>query len=405
MNTTIFNRIALSAMLVGSIGLTSCDKNDDPTPTPNEVPQHFAFVHYVGNSAYVGTFGSFESKVTDNKKAFEYAFGCFLTPYKKNMLFLSEGILQNSQKIHKFTRNENGNLSLAGSITFGQGSTPSEIAFKDAHTAYVSLRGRGQIGVIDPTEMKQTTEIDLSQYAIGDNNPDPGVTVIRENKLYVALNQATSGHGFNKDAVADVAIIDMGKNEVVKRIKDERTFAVGFARHSNTFVDEKGDVYFYSSGKTMKGAAEKEGFLRINKNDEWDKNYHFELSKTAIKGTDTKGTYILQFYYAGNGIVYSCLRIPPTGETGGSFGMEDVLAKNFQPVKIDVWNQTIEKINLPLTDSNGAFAITGYKGLIVFGMATQNATGYYTYNPATGECSQTPVVTAVGVPSSLVAFE
>ena len=45
MNTTIFNRIAFSAMLVGSIGLTSCDKNDDPKPTPNEVQQHFAFVH------------------------------------------------------------------------------------------------------------------------------------------------------------------------------------------------------------------------------------------------------------------------------------------------------------------------------------------------------------------------
>ena len=35
MNTTIFNRIAFSAMLVGFIGLTSCNKNDEPTPTPS----------------------------------------------------------------------------------------------------------------------------------------------------------------------------------------------------------------------------------------------------------------------------------------------------------------------------------------------------------------------------------
>ena len=47
MNTTIFNRIAFSAMLVGFIGLTSCNKNDEPTPTPQEVQQHFTFVHYV----------------------------------------------------------------------------------------------------------------------------------------------------------------------------------------------------------------------------------------------------------------------------------------------------------------------------------------------------------------------
>ena len=71
MRTTLKN-IALSAMLVGSIGLTSCDKNDDPKPTPNEVQQHFAFVHYVDKSAYVGTFGDLTPQATDNKKAFEF---------------------------------------------------------------------------------------------------------------------------------------------------------------------------------------------------------------------------------------------------------------------------------------------------------------------------------------------
>ena len=78
MKTTIFNRIAISAMLVGAIGLTSCDKNDDPMPTPDEVPQHFAFVHYVGNSAYVGTFSDLTPQATDNKKTFEFGFGCYL---------------------------------------------------------------------------------------------------------------------------------------------------------------------------------------------------------------------------------------------------------------------------------------------------------------------------------------
>ena len=67
MNTTIFNRIAFSAMLVGVIGLTSCNKNDEPTPTPQEVQQHFAFVHYVDKSAYVGTFSDLTPQATDNK--------------------------------------------------------------------------------------------------------------------------------------------------------------------------------------------------------------------------------------------------------------------------------------------------------------------------------------------------
>ncbi|MBB3896460.1 hypothetical protein GGR07_002819 [Bacteroides pyogenes] len=38
-------------------------------------------------------------------------------------------------------------------------------------------------------------------------------------------------------------------------------------------------------------------------------------------------------------------------------------------------------------------------------LSANHETGYYTYNTKTGECSQTPIITAVGVPSSLVAFE
>ncbi|ETK06995.1 hypothetical protein T230_09510 [Tannerella sp. oral taxon BU063 isolate Cell 1/3] len=65
-------------MLASSIGLTSCGKHDDPKPTPNEVQQHFAFVHYVDKSAYVGTFSDLTPQATDNKKAFEFGFGCYL---------------------------------------------------------------------------------------------------------------------------------------------------------------------------------------------------------------------------------------------------------------------------------------------------------------------------------------
>lgn len=82
-----------------------------------------------------------------------------------------------------------------------------------------------------------------------------------------------------------------------------------------------------------------------------------------------------------------------------------ILDFNYQPVKINLWNKTIEKLNLPLTTSMGAFACTRYKDFIVFGMTCKEGTGYYTYNTKTGECSQTPVVTTIGVPSSLVAFE
>ena len=393
MNTTIFNRIAFSAMLVGVIGLTSCNKNDEPTPTPQEVQQHFAFVHYVDKSAYVGTFSDLTPQATDNKKAFEFGFGCYLFA-KGNTVLIPEGKF--GDKVHKFTRGAHGELLKAGTMTFEQMAQPGEINFIDEQRAYVALHGRGKIALINTMTLQKEDEIDLSPYAVQDNNPDPGCNVIRDGKMYVALNQLNSPHTSVPGTGAEVAIIDL-KTKKTEVIKDNRTSVVGLFRHSDAFIDERGDIYFYSAGNNFT-VANKEGFLRIRKgSDKWDADYLFNLSKTTIKGIGKTGQYMIKSYYAGNGIVYSCVKVTDT-----EFG---ILNKDFQPVKIDIWNKTIEKLDLPMTDSNGSFAITRYKDFIVFGMTCNNGTGYYTYNTKTGECSKTPVVTAVGVPSSLVAFE
>ena len=78
MNTTIFSRIAFSAMLVGSIGLTSCNKNDDPTPTPQEVQQHFVFINQIDQKTdYLGTFSDLSQKEVNNKNTYEFGFGTY----------------------------------------------------------------------------------------------------------------------------------------------------------------------------------------------------------------------------------------------------------------------------------------------------------------------------------------
>ena len=41
MKKTTFQYMALSAMFIGTFGLASCDKNDEPTPSPVETKQHF----------------------------------------------------------------------------------------------------------------------------------------------------------------------------------------------------------------------------------------------------------------------------------------------------------------------------------------------------------------------------
>ena len=222
MNTTIFNRIAFSAMLVGVIGLTSCNKNDEPTPTPQEVQQHFAFVHYVDKSAYVGTFSDLTPQATDNKKAFEFGFGCYLFA-KGNTVLVPEGKF--GDKIHKFTRGVHGELIKAGTMTFEQMAQPGEINFVDEQRAYIALHGRGKIALINTSTLQKEDEIDLSSYAVQDNNPDPGCNVIRDGKIYVALNQLNSPHTSVPGTGAEVAIIDL-KTKKTEVIKDNRTSVV-----------------------------------------------------------------------------------------------------------------------------------------------------------------------------------
>ena len=203
---------------------------------------------------------------------------------------------------------------------------------------------------------------------------------------------------------AEVAIINLKTNQVEKVIKDDRVGFVGLFRHTIAFTDELGDIYFYSLGMEGNNPL-KDGFVRIkNGTDEWDKDYHFQLSKTPATGIDKPHSWILYYHYAGNGIVYACVNIPSL-TTHDDPMQSSILDFNYQPVKIDVRNKTIEKINLPLTTSMGCFTYGKWKDEIVFGMTCKEGTGYYTYNPTTGACSPKPVVTTVGVPSSLLVFE
>lgn len=399
MNKLRFKTFAVLVMAAATFGLMSCDK-DEPTPTPDDGQHHFLFVQYLDNSAaYIGTFSDLSSKSVDNKNAYEFGFGCYPFSYK-NIVLLAEGVY--GDKIHKFVRGTDGRISSAGTITFAQGARPGEISFVDEHLAYVSLNGRGAIAMIDPTEMKQLGEIDLSEYAAEDNNPDPGCNIIRDGKLYVALNQLNSTHSSVPGVGAEVAIIDLETKAVEKVIKDSRTRPVGLFRHSNAFTDENGDVYFYSVGTDGVNSL-KDGFLRIKKGEtEWDKDYLFRLSEASMQGiSDDQAVSLLPYMYDKDGNIYASIQLLSKTSNPPDY----INDKNYQPVKINIWNKTIEKIDLPLTTSMGAFAYAKYKDLIVFGMTCVNGTGYYTYNTKTKECSQRPVTATVGVPASLISFE
>ncbi len=392
--------ITMSFLLMGILGLVSCDKNDDPKPVTEK--QHFLYINNLDKSSFLGTFKDLSVKATDNKNAFEFQFGIYPFAYK-NMIFIADGNF--GDKISKFVRNSDGKITQAGVLTFEQGAMPGEISFLDEHTAYVSLKGRGKIAIFDPTDLTQKGDIDLSKYAIQDNNPDPGCNVLRDGKLFVALNQLNSPHTSVPGVGAQVAVIDISTKKVEKVIKDDRVSVVGLFRHSTVIKDEKGDIYFYSQGVDGMNPL-KDGFLRIKKGStDWDTDYHFKLSDKTIN-LEQKGelaiSWILPSFYTEKGATYACVCIPALGTTGTDHFITD---KNYQPIKIDLWNKTIDKINLPLTTSMGAFAITKQNNNIIFGLVAEKGPGYYTYNTQTNKCSQAPVVTTIGLPSDIIAFK
>lgn len=119
MNKLKFKTFAALAIVMTSLSLISCDK-DEPTPSPEGGQHHFLFVQYLDNkAAYIGTFSDLSQQTVDNKNAYEFGFGCYPFSYK-NIVLLAEGVW--GDKIHKFVRSADGRISRSGTITFAQGA-------------------------------------------------------------------------------------------------------------------------------------------------------------------------------------------------------------------------------------------------------------------------------------------
>ena len=74
-------------------------------------------------------------------------------------------------------------------------------------------------------------------------------------------------------------------------------------------------------------------------------------------------------------------------------------------VMIDMNAKTIERINgIPTSDGHSVF-IEKYKNLVVFAVYSDKESGFYTYNPTSGEVSNGPVISTVGNPIYMYSFE
>lgn len=187
---------------------------------------------------------------------------------------------------------------------------------------------------------------------------------------------------------AEVAVIDVATDKVLKTVKDERVNSIGMLGNTTPVIDEEGNIYFNSGPRSVM-LGYKEGILRIKKGeDEFDKDFHISLQN--IEGGEP-GSYAMQMSYGGNGKIYFFLYKPslitdPNDETM-------LVNKNYLPYELDVNSKTGKILPLPGSCGWAASATIKDGNSIYFAEQTNSGIGFYKYDMTSGKGSQAPIVT------------
>ncbi len=375
----------------------------------NDEKHNYALVSMVGQSYNLVTFQDFTegSNISfDNAITFPYGHFYF-DRYGDHIYAMSIAFgMGGEQKLHKYEIDENGRLKEVGTLSFKGTPNVSGVVFANEEKAYGVTNGsRGQLVIFNPKTMTEIGEIDLSEYGIGDNDPDAGVGIVRDGKLFLCLNQTKSMMEL-VDCPAQVAVIDVATDKVDKIIEDDRAISIGMIGHTNAILDENGDIYFYTGPRAammalyIPGFGIKDGFLRIKKGEtDFDKDYYFSLQDPSVDGET--GSYAMFLTYVGNGKAY-CFLEKPSLITDPSLSMEDPqyfeVNKDYVPYEVNIWNKTGKIIPMPASSGWAASASIQVGDNVYFGEHTKEGVGFYKYNFKTGEASEKPSVTMPSAP-------
>lgn len=390
--------------LFASVLFFSCS-NDDGSLTPGGIG-NILITTSISNtdgksgSSYMQLISKFEEQTLTNKNSYQIP---FLTPpsVKGNDVFVfPDYSATDAGTLSKYTYNSES-LTLSGEMSLPAGSGAWNIAKLSDDKAYVSMYFKGKIMVINPSTMTKISEIDLSEYADGDNNPDPGYMFIRDGILYVPLTQIGADYMPVANQV-DVALINTKTDKVIKVISEsasKMSFPTRPKYEGMIFTDENNDLYIAcQGGYGMSKAYRQNGFVCIRSGKtEFDASATWDISNTTIQGTNYVSEAILDTKYAGNGKVYAFVAIKELLK-------DPYKSKYTMPVIIDLKAKTIKKIEgIPVSDGN--IVISSYDNLVVFGVNGANNVGFYSYNPTTEKASNGPIITTTGSPTYFYIFK
>jgi hypothetical protein len=383
------------ALFLSSALFVSC-KDDDNDPPITADAANYVYSVIVGDNSYVSVFDNFEDiSSLDNANSFVHPKSALLYPYKEYLYVLEA---ESNEKLFQY-RKKDGDLELVKTLPLPAQSFPLGITFKNDKVAYLSLAYAGQVLVINTEDLSITDAIDLNAYGLENCFPAPYESIIRDGLMFVPLAQYIAINYPSPGAYA--VVINTETNQVVKTISTQLSSCLsGGAGVGDPFVDEKGDIYFYCVGAYGYIPGYKEGFLRIKKGEtEFDESYYFPIADKTLNDVPGNATnYIYQKVYAGNGKVYGYANIP-----GASSEIPDYENdRSMQPVVIDIYAKTIERLNLE-PSVGWSCCITKTGDQLVWGMVSTQGAGLYLYNPATRQTDK--FVSTTGAPYRLFEFQ
>ncbi|QZT38061.1 hypothetical protein K5X82_03970 [Halosquirtibacter xylanolyticus] len=390
-------------LLIAITALYSCSKDNDVATSETSkgnilLSTRIANSDGTSGSAYMQLINKITPRTINNKRALPTSYSVPPIIIGKEIYQIPGFSMQNDLIIrHKL----DGNQLIEDMTTVLPAKSGAVSLVKHDNKIYISMNYLGKILILDHSTLKKIGDIDLSIYGVGDQNPDPGIMVIRDGLLFVGLNQLVGGYTPTKErAESDVLIVDTKTDKIIKKITN-RTAQFSMptkpeADEKSIFIDENNDIYINCiSG--FGGLGHKSGFLRIKSGEtEFDKNYTFDITSTPVKNGKYNPSYLIHIDYFKDGELYA------TGNVNEYYSPTPSYTKDKTVVsyKINLRNKTIEKLDLPRSNNYGA-SVNIVDHQVLFGLSTETGNGFYSYDIKIGKVSDSPIINTEGYPEAI----
>ena len=384
---TLLLTAAFGLMLTACGSSSSSASDEDSSSSANssastEAAASYALAFMTDKSMMFGT-GNFTDDQSEIIKDFTEASTSGTIAYFDGSLY-SLSVVDEAMNsvLDRYELNEDGSVpeKPAASVKFeGTGAMVMKIV-ADENKIYVNQTFGTGLVAVDAKTLKTIATIDLSEYMeetaqmVG-----PGSSVVREGKLFVSLGQYVDAQNGVTGAQGSVAIIDIATDKVEKVISESMTAAVGGLddmNNSSAFVDEKGNIYFYSAAAMGWMEGYEEGWVRIKAGEtEFDTSWVFRMHEAEYDGEKTNNNYLMTGgTYVGNGKFI--------GFFGNFADPSNFYNYEWSFVVVDVYEKTVEKIP-GLSPTIPWFAPSIHidsDGSVLFGHADESNNSIYRYD-------------------------